>query len=135
MHGPFKLLWITCFALIVSLTGCASHLEKTTLVLDYSDFGPQAMAYPALGPKKLSWQPQIPLIAGQGEIRVVVYRDIGLEELKTVYKVDQDNFVDYRFIEYEDAIKYLDKRIAQNLLARITKQLENTRHTIIERWR
>lgn len=115
--------------------GCATHAEKSTLVFDYADFGPQAMAYKVIGPKKLSWQPQAPLILGQGRIFVVVYRDMSQEEVEALFLPDEKNFLDYRFIHYDDAIRYLDSRIAQNLLANVTEQLQQTRQSIVKRWR
>lgn len=120
------LLLATC----LMLTGCASRISRTTLVLDYADFGPQAMAYKVLGPKNHQWDPQTPIPFGAEGVRVVVYRNIDLEQVKQHFPVDPGRHQDYRYLAYSDALDYLDARIRQNLLKRITLRLEETRSAI-----
>lgn len=120
---------------VLHLCACTSHVQKNTMVLEYADFGPQVMAYPALGPKNLSWQPEVPLLLGQGKVCVVVYRDIALGEVKQHYPADKHNHLDYRYLQYSDALHYLDSRIAQNILRSITERLLVTRDTIRQRLR
>lgn len=126
----FKLT--TCLILIMclGLASCASRISRTTLVFDYADFGPQAMAYRVIGPKNHQWDPQTPIPFGAEGVRVVVYRDIGLEEVQQHFPVDPSRHQDYRYLAYADAMDYLDARIRQNLLKRITLRLEQTRDAI-----
>lgn len=122
-------------AMLVSLSGCSSQVQKETLVFDYADFGPQAMAYRAIGPKNLPWQPDTPLLIGQGNVLIVVYKDIELDEVKRSYQPDQRELIDYRYLPYTEALDYLDARISQNLLHKVTTRLQETRKTITQQWR
>jgi hypothetical protein len=112
------------------LASCASRISRSTLVLDYADFGPQAMAYRVIGPKNHQWDPQTPIPFGAEGVRVVVYRNIELEEVKHHFPVNPERHQDYRYLHYADAVEYLDARIRQNLLKRITLRLERTRDMI-----
>lgn len=118
-------------ALLLLLCNCATRIEKSTLVLEYTDFGPQAMAYKTLGPKNLQWEPNVPLLVGQGRVFVVVYRDIPLADVAQYFPSDQAKRLDYRYLQYGDALNYLDARISQNLLRKVTQRLRETRQKII----
>lgn len=122
----------TCLVLTICLllASCASRLSRSTLIFDYADFGPQAMAYRVIGPKNHQWDPQTPIPFGAEGVRVVVYRNMSLEEIKQHFPVDPERHQDYRYLTYADALDYLDARIRQNLLKRITLKLERTRDTI-----
>ena len=120
------LILLTCLALM----SCASRISRTTLVLDYADFGPQAMAYKVLGPKNHQWDPHTPIPFGEDGVKVVVYRNIALEDVQLHYPVERDVGRDYRYLAYSDAMDYLEARIRQNLLKRITVRLEQTREEI-----
>ncbi len=127
----FKLILLCACGWLLS--GCSSQLQKNTLVLEYADFGPQTMAYKALGPKNLQWQPQEPLLLGQGKVYVVVYKNISIDDVQHHFRPDHTNHLDYRYIQYGDALNYLDARIAQNLLRKITTRLQKTRKAIVSR--
>lgn len=129
---PVGLKLTTCLMLILCLllASCASRISRSTLVLDYADFGPQAMAYKVIGPKNHQWDPHTPIPFGAEGVRVVVYRNIELEEVQQHYPVDRERHQDYRYLTHADAMDYLDARIRQNLLKRITLRLEQTRDTI-----
>lgn len=116
--------------LCLTLASCASRISRSTLVFDYADFGPQAMAYRVIGPKNHQWDPQAPIPFGAEGVRVVVYRNIGLEEVQQQFPVDPERHQDYRYLAYADAMNYLEARIRQNLLKRITLRLERTRDSI-----
>lgn len=131
--GKLSLLAALCAT--STLSACASQVEKRSIVLEYADFGPQAMAYNTLGPKKLPWRSEQPLMIGQGKIWVVVYRDMSLESVRKHYPADTKNQVDYRYLPYDEALSYLDKRIAQNLIRNLTGRLKNTRRTIVQFFR
>lgn len=111
--------------------GCASRVSKTTVVLGYTDFGPQAMAYQVIGRKRLPWAPNTPLTPGDGGIFIVVFRGIEKARVIEAYPDNPDNNLDYRYVAYTDAISYLDKNIAQDILSNVTKRLETSRQTIL----
>jgi len=95
------------------MLGCQTT-SKHALVLDYDDFGPQAMAWETIGMEWWQWDSH-----GndnpdkQYPIHVVVYRDIKLEEVKSLYPVDKEKEQDYRYIEFNEAIQYLQKHIRE----------------------
>ena len=43
------------------------------------------------------------------DIRVVVYRNSSLEEVKKTYPVDEKKKMDYRYLDYDTAINFLSK--------------------------
>ena len=122
-------LGLLLFACLL-LASCASRLSRSTIVFQYADFGPQPMAYKVLGPKNYQWDPHTPILFGDEPVRVVVYRNIDLAKVKEHYPVDPDRHIDHRYISYADAMDYLEEKIRQNLLGRVTKRLEATRDQI-----
>ena len=117
--------------LLASLAACASPPPDRTLVLQYSDFGPQAMAYHLIGPNRLPWDPETPIFVGHDAVRVVIYRGIDLATVESLYPPDKLRNIDYRYVSYQDALRYLDAKIHRNLLIRITQKLKGTRDQII----
>ncbi len=121
---------VALLVLWVLLTACASHMSKHSIILEYDDFGPQAMAYKIIGKKRMPWAPEIPVMIGDDHIYVVVYKSVDREDLNETFKPDRDHNIDYRFVSYNDAITYLDTQIAQNILRKVTAKLEVTRSKI-----
>jgi hypothetical protein len=122
-------LGLLLFACLL-LASCASRLSRSTIVFQYADFGPQPMAYKVLGSKNYQWDPLTPIPFGDEPVRVVVYRNIDLAKVKEHYPVDPDRHINHRYISYADAMDYLEEKIRQNLLGRVTKRLEATRDQI-----
>lgn len=120
------------FGLLYLLAACATPVSKKVVILEYADFGPQAMAYSTLGRKRLSWDPTIPIIIGHAQIQVVVYRGVPLQVVRQNYPSLREQNIDVRYLQYGEALNYLDARIEQNLLARITERLKDARSKIIE---
>lgn len=118
-------------AALMFSAGCASRLSKSTIVLEYSDFGPQAMAYRIIGRKRMPWAPELPVVIGEHKILVVVYRGINKSDVEEAFVADKDNNVDYRYVAYADAVRYLDTQIAQNILRKVTLKLEATRTKLL----
>ncbi len=129
LQKPAQVSFTTCLLILtcLMLTSCASRISRTTLVFDYADFGPQAMAYRLIGAKNYQWDPHAPIPFGNEGVRVVVYRNISLEEVERHFPVSPESLRDYRYVAYAEAMDYLDARIRQNLLRRITERLEQTR--------
>lgn len=89
------------------------------------------MAYRVLGSKNLQWEPEVPILIGQGKVYVVVYRGIPLKTVSKYYPQDRSRNLDYRYLQYGEALNYLDSKIERNLLRRVTDRLRRTRETII----
>jgi hypothetical protein len=88
--------------------------QKPYAVFDYEDFGPQAMAWESLGMQWWQWNSfgdNDP--AHRDDVKVVVYAGVPLAEAKEVYPVDEARKQDYRYIAYDDAMKYLDRNIRE----------------------
>jgi hypothetical protein len=85
-----------------------------TMVLKYGRFGPQVLAHELIGFEWHQWNPcGHPDPRHIDDIRVVVYRDIGLEEVKRLYPVVKDLRQDYRHVHYDKALEYLDGHIRE----------------------
>ena len=88
--------------------------NRNILILEYEDFGVQSMSYELLGFQWYQWDNH-----GSSDpdekynIRVVVYKNICLEEVRTLYPVNKDSKQDYRYVEYREALNYLDEQIKQ----------------------
>jgi len=114
----------------VGLAGCG-HKQPTTMVLDYDDFGPQVAAHEALGMAWWQWDthgdpdPDHPY-----DIKVVVYRDVSLEQVQELFPVIEEKAQDYRYLPYERAISYLDETILEDVLAEVTDRLRQTKARI-----
>lgn len=90
-----------------------SGVSQAFLVLEYEDFGPQAMAYEMIGMQWWQWQNHGAIDPStQYDINVVVYRGVPIEEIKTLFPVDRSAHMDFRYVEFEAATTYLDRRIS-----------------------
>jgi hypothetical protein len=83
--------------------------RSQTVVLQYDDFGPQIMSYEVLGKDWYQWDPE----GGDDpkktfDIKVVVYRNISLDEVKKMYPVITQK-QDYRYVEYKPALDLLHR--------------------------
>jgi len=95
-----------------------SSVSKTTckpmVVFDYSDFGPQAMAFEFIGNEWWQWLEQ-----GNGNIntkypiKVVVHTDTKLSVAKIKYPVNKANKNDYRYVSYSSTLNYLDANLLE----------------------
>lgn len=133
MQNGIKLamrIWFAA-ALLLLCGGCASRIEKSTVVFEYADFGPQPMAYPILGSKNLQWEPEVPILIGQGKVYVVVYKGIPVEAVKKSFPSDRSRNLDFRYLQYGEALNYLDAKIERNLLRRVTARLRKTRAKLL----
>lgn len=126
-------------ALLLLITACSNiPLSQKTLVLNYQDFGPQAMAYETLGWQWWQWQSPAEQMSLEANIKVVVYRDISLKKVEANYPVIAEKNQDYRYINYTAAMDYLNTHIqdmqqnaAGGTLDSLTEQLIQTKETLI----
>lgn len=120
-------------------------LHNNILILEYADFGIQAMAYELIGYQWYQWNSQgDPNPDTQYNIKVVVYKDLELKQVKDLYPIQKDLKWDYRYIEYTRAIQYCDKQLKQieefsetdhdkenhDLYNELTSRLQNTKTQI-----
>jgi hypothetical protein len=85
-----------------------------TMVLRYGRFGPQVHAHELIGFEWYQWNPcGHPDPRHIDDIWVVVYRDIGLEEVKKLYPVVKDLRQDYRYLHYDKSLEYLDGHVKE----------------------
>jgi len=112
------------------LAGCTHHEHSvpshSTLVLRYRDFWPQVAAYKLIGFEWYQWNPHGSSHTSESDdVKVVVYRNIPLDEVKRRYPVIRERR-DYRYVSYDDALAYCDRLLGEegDLLGhlRITKR-------------
>lgn len=119
----------------VCLTSCAAlgNGRQKVLVLDYQDFGPQVLAREMLGMEWWQWQEHgDPDPAARYDIKVAVYKDIPLAEVKNKYPVEPEQKKDVRYLEYQNALNFLDKKITENVMEDVTGTLKKTRKKIVD---
>ena len=72
------------------------------------------------------------------DIKVVVYRDIPLSKIKSLFPVDKAKRKDFRYFEYNDSIKYLNEMIKELEIEKdewaviLKKHLIKTRERILQ---
>jgi hypothetical protein len=121
---------------------------RNILLLGYADFGVQSMAYELVGFQWYQWDSHGDLHPGtKYDIKVIVYKDIDLEEVQKLYPVDKDKKQDYRYVAYDKALEYLDQQMQQieelqksdsgrqnaDLYEDLISTLGNTRSVIVNR--
>ena len=114
------------------LVSCAYAETRNMLVLDYSDFGPQASAYELLGMEWWQWQSHGGSRPKKYNIKVVVYKDVSLDEVIQRYPVLERELKDYRYVSYGDAIKYLEDMILEDFMPELTAKLNQTKQTLLK---
>jgi hypothetical protein len=97
------------------------YLRKTICVLDYENFGIQAMAHELLGYQWYQWNSHgDPDPTATHDIKVVVYKDIQLSKVKEFYPVIRELEQDYRYVEFNRTINYFNRQF---------KELDELQHT------
>ncbi len=64
------------------------------------------------------------------DIKVIVYKDIPINDVKKMFPVTPSLYQDYRYVEYSVAIDYLDTLIEENLIESLTHKMVDTRAKI-----
>jgi hypothetical protein len=109
-----------CMAVAFMIFSC-NHSPKHFAVFDYGDFGPQSMSWEKIGMHWWQWDnhgaddPNY-----KYDIKVVVYRNAPLEQIKALFPVDRSKKKDFRYFEYQDSIRYLDEHIS--ILEKISEE-------------
>jgi hypothetical protein len=85
---------------------------RHTAIFDYEDFGPHVMAYELIGDDWNRWKNEGHELPDDVEIKVVVYKGVSLAEVKNAYPIIR-GMSDYRYVEYDSALLFLDRRIKE----------------------
>ncbi len=121
---------LTLFAIALA-TSCVTKDEPqaNTIVLSYSELGPQALIYEIIGYEWYQWNNH-----GDSDpntvydVKVVIYRNISLAEVMAMYPVIKGK-QDYRYLDYETAVNYVNENKDKPYL----KHLRRTMKKIIAR--
>ncbi len=120
------LRWLIVFSFVL-LAACANQVKQNTAVLNYSDFGPQVIASEIIGMEWWQWQSHGEPRPAADDIKIVVFQDIPLKEVKRLYPVKPDMQKDYRYLEYDKALDFLNSKIDDDVMEKVTSVLEATR--------
>ncbi len=102
------------------------------ILLDYEDFGPQAIAYEVIGTEWWQWRNCGGPRFFRHDVKVVVYKSMPLEEIKKRYPVDPGEKRDFRYLEYRKALDYLNEKIEENVIEDVSGRLKSTRERILD---
>jgi hypothetical protein len=114
------------------LCSCAVGSQSATALFAYKEFGPPSMSSEMLGMDWWQWQEHGDSQPKQYDIKVVVYRNISLEEAKKKYPVVPEQLKDYRYAEYSTVVGYLDRQIEENVIESLTATLKETREKVVK---
>ena len=101
------------------------YLDKNICILDYDDFGIQAMVYELLGYQWYQWNRHgDPDPNGFYDIKVVVHKDIPRGKVEEFYPVIKELEQDFRYVEYTRALSYINRQIRDIVELQNTGQLQ-----------
>lgn len=112
------------------IAGCSTPEDKCVIVLQYSDFGPQVIASEVVGMEWWQWQAHGASRPVKSDVKVVVYKGIPLSRIEERYRVIPQRQEDFRYLELQSALLFLDKKIEENLMESVTTTLVGTREQI-----
>ncbi len=123
-------VWMLVLGLMM-VAGSASAAEPKMVVLDYGDFGPQAAAFELLGMDGCAWLSHQDVPGPEAcVVKVVVFRGTDAGAVAKKYPVVRKTFQDYRYVEWDRAVKYLDEWIAEDVVPATTARLKKARATL-----
>lgn len=118
-------------ALLCLIAGCSNRIHENAAIFNYGDFGSQVIASEAIGMEWWQWQLHGDSRPKKYDVKVVVYRNVSLGYVKNLYPVISEQNKDYRYLEYDAALIYLDGKIEENIIEEVTELLKNTRERIV----
>ena len=123
-----KLYFIMLSSLLIL---ACNNSPKKYAIFDYADFGPQAMVWEEIGMQWWQWDTHGDSDPNsQCDIKVVVYQVIPLEEIREMFPVNKSKKKDFRYFEYNDAIKYLNENINELNNRNEEWEIELRRHLV-----
>ncbi|GAB1623753.1 hypothetical protein AAOGI_38030 [Agarivorans albus] len=126
---------------VLMVSACSqAPIEHQTYILPYKAFGSPSMSGNLVGVEWFQWQSHGDSRPRAYPVKVVVYRDIALKEVEAAYPVNPEAEMDYRYVEYSDALIYFENNIAEVKgmaeegypMGRLAEQLDETRSLIID---
>ena len=97
-------------ALIIVIS-CSSN-NNQILILSYDEFGPQSMAWETIGMQWWQWDNHGDSDPNtKYDIKIAIYRNIPLQDVKKRFPVIKESQKDYRYLEYNAALRFLDTKI------------------------
>lgn len=121
---------ILLYLTLCLLDGCSTQEDKCVTVLQYSDFGPQVIASEVIGMEWWQWQVYRASRPIKTDVKVVVYKGIPLSNIEKSYPVIPQRQEDFRYLELQSALLFLDGKIEENLMETVTTTLVRTREQI-----
>lgn len=121
-------------SIILFLSGCANAnkvVHPNWVLLNYADFGPQVVAQEIIGMEWWQWQDHGGPTHRDYAIYVIVYKNVPEEKIRQKFPVRPEKQADYRYVEYQMALEYLDEKIEEDVMESVTNRLKITRETII----
>ncbi len=85
-----------------------SENSKNIFVTSYSSFGPPQLSNQLLGENHWQWDDPDNHKPISFDIKIVVYRNIPLKDVKMSFPVDPSKKQDYRYVSYSEASTYFD---------------------------
>ncbi len=121
---------ILLYLALCMVASCSASDYKCVTVLQYSDFGPQVIASEVIGMEWWQWQTHGASRPIKSDVKVVVYKGIPLRKIEERYPVIPQRQKDFRYLELQSALLFLNKKIEENLMASVTTTLVRTREQI-----
>ncbi|APR77183.1 Hypothetical protein A7982_02530 [Minicystis rosea] len=92
----------------------APDRPRETISFRYGDFGPQIMAAGLIGEEPYSWAPACGCWQPGDvfDVRVIVHHGLSREKVEALYP-SASGLRDYRYVARDEAIRYLDRSIAE----------------------
>ncbi|MDO6686728.1 MULTISPECIES: hypothetical protein [unclassified Agarivorans] len=125
---------------VLMVSACSqAPIEQHTYVLPYKAFGTPSMSGKLLGVEWFQWNAHGDSRPRAYPVNIVVYRGVALKNVEAAYPVNLEAEMDYRYVEYSDALIYFENNIVEVKgmaeegypMGRLAEQLEDTRSLII----
>ena len=102
------------------------------IMMEYKDFGPQAMAYDFIGYERRQWQSTDGNQQNKNHpIKIVVYTEAEKNNAIAKFPIDQDARQDFRYVSVDAAREYLEENLAdikgEATLDGLSQTLEKTK--------
>jgi hypothetical protein len=110
-HMPLKILIVLVFYMAIS--ACSHQINQQHIILNYKDFGPSALASELIGNDYWQWNTHGDSRPRDYHVLVVVYRNIDLKTVKELFPVIEEKEQDYRYVEYQSAMMFLNASIEE----------------------
>ena len=129
--GMITIRRIFLFVFVHLVASCATVYEPEILIFDYEDFGPQSQVQDLLGSFWRPWSEDDLTEEDTRNIQIVVYAGMPLGDVKKRYTTDPSKGHVYRYVKYRNAVRYLDKKIEEDVAHNITSRFIDVRKELV----